>query len=120
MAKRCVLWLFLIFVAPACPVWAAPPLKLAGTIQMPQVKCYQPNLSQKQLAQAVDTERIPGISCHFDHFAGLEVDDANSSPVRDIDEKPVTLRIQSHLFEPVAIDFDVADVPARIRIHNTQ
>ena len=72
MIKRYVIWsFFFIALAPACPVRATPPLTLVRTVQMPQVKCHQPNLSKEQLAQAVDTERIPSIACHFDRF-GLD------------------------------------------------
>ncbi len=73
MKKRPALSLFVLLAfAPAYPAPAIPPLKLIQTIQMPQVKCHQPNLSSQQLAQAVSTERIPSISCHFDRF-GLDL-----------------------------------------------
>ncbi|HVB97975.1 MAG TPA: YncE family protein [Candidatus Dormibacteraeota bacterium] len=72
MTERYVLsFLFCMALAPAYPARAVPPLTLVRTIPMPQVKCRQPNLSQKQLARAVATERIPSIACHFDRF-GLD------------------------------------------------
>ncbi len=66
------LFFLLIAFAPVRLAEAIPPLKLIRTIQMPQVKCQQANLSSQQLAQAVDTERIFGIACHFDRF-GLDL-----------------------------------------------
>ncbi|MGH9356549.1 MAG: YncE family protein [Terriglobia bacterium] len=55
-------------------VTAAPPapLKLVQTIEVPQVNCQNPNLGRQQLAQAVDTFFMPGMTCHFDRF-GLDL-----------------------------------------------
>ncbi len=73
MKKRHALGLFvLIAFAPVYQAQAIPPLKLIQTIQMPQVNCQNANLSKQQLAQAVDTEFMPSIPCHFDRF-GLDL-----------------------------------------------
>jgi DNA-binding beta-propeller fold protein YncE len=51
---------------------AIPPLKLVQTIQVPQVKCRNADLSNQQLAQSVNTEFMPSMTCHFDRF-GLDL-----------------------------------------------
>ncbi len=61
----------LAFGLAAGAAQAAPPLKLVQTIQIPQVKCQNPSLSQKQLAAAVNTFFMPEMTCHFDRF-GLD------------------------------------------------
>jgi DNA-binding beta-propeller fold protein YncE len=55
-----------------CLAQAVPPLKLVQTIQMPQVKCHNPELTQEQLADSVDTEFMPTMTCHFDRL-GLDL-----------------------------------------------
>lgn len=73
MKKRLALSLFLLIAfAPVYQAEAIAPLKLIRTIKMPQVRCQQANLNSQQLAQAVNTERIFGIACHFDRF-GLDL-----------------------------------------------
>ena len=63
------------FLLAACVhLYAAPPtapLKLIQTIPVPQVACRNTDLSAQQLAQAVNTERMRNIPCHFDRF-GLD------------------------------------------------
>jgi len=73
MKKRLAFALgMLIASTGAYPAQMIPPLRLIQVIHMPQVKCQQPNLSRQKLAQAVSTERMPSISCHFDRF-GLDM-----------------------------------------------
>jgi DNA-binding beta-propeller fold protein YncE len=67
----CLLLLATIVLAPWCRAQETPPLKLVGTIRMSQIKGHQADLSSENLAKAVSTERIPGISGHFDRF-GLD------------------------------------------------
>ncbi|MGH9438260.1 MAG: YncE family protein, partial [Terriglobia bacterium] len=72
--KKSLYFLFALFIAiaPLCWAQAPMPLKLIRTIKMPQVRCQQASLNSQQLAQAVNTERIFGIACHFDRF-GLDL-----------------------------------------------
>ena len=44
------------------------PLKLVQTIPMPQIKCSNPDQSQAQLTQSVNTEFMPVMTCHFDRI----------------------------------------------------
>ena len=72
MRKSFVLSQFLL--AACVRLYAAPPtapLKLIQTIPVPQVACRNADLSAQQLAQAVNTERMRNIPCHFDRF-GLD------------------------------------------------
>ena len=52
----------------AAPDPGNPPLKLVQTIPMPQIKCSNPDQSQEQLTQSVDTEFMPVMTCHFDRI----------------------------------------------------
>src|SRR6267378_2161856 len=78
MKKRLVLSHF-TFVASliassdvVCSAQDLPPLKLAQTIPMPQIKCHNPEQNKEQLTQSVDTEFMPIMTCHFDRF-GLDL-----------------------------------------------
>ena len=56
------------YAARSCLAQAAPPLKLVRTIPMPQVKSRNPELNQRKLAESVDTEFMPNLTCHFDRI----------------------------------------------------
>src|SRR5258708_6551713 len=64
-------WL-IVCAGVTCSAQALPPLKLVQTIPMPQIKCHNPDQSNEQLTQSVDTEFMPVMTCHFDRF-GLDL-----------------------------------------------
>lgn len=74
LPTKCAAAVAIVILATALAVCAAedadpgPPLKLVQTIQMPQIKCNNPDQSQEQLSQSVDTEFMPVMTCHFDRF----------------------------------------------------
>ncbi len=58
----------MVCAAPVCTAQSPPPLKLVQTIPMPQIKCHNPDQTEEQLTQSVNTEFMPVMTCHFDRF----------------------------------------------------
>ena len=74
---KCIKWLvscclLLCPCRPGAALSEKPPVKLVATIRMSQIKGHQADLSADSLAKAVSTEKIPGISGHFDRL-GLDL-----------------------------------------------
>jgi DNA-binding beta-propeller fold protein YncE len=45
-----------------------PPLKLVQTIELPDIRSSEPEVSSDSLAQNLQTTRMPGLGNHFDHL----------------------------------------------------